>query len=342
MTNTFIKNDYENVICVTTGGNYFDVPSVQDLPASLTKNNSEVGKEASETQKCNVTKTDTEFRDEYFNSILNDDMRIKIINGIPTNFDYECLYCDYCGSSIGSLNKENEISNGYWRCWCCQKDMCNLCHSEINETIAAQNGAQNYHLRKDKIQTCLGISNEGNPHKMQKRSNENFALRCCDLCNEEIDITDKFRWSEDILNYNSKDICQKCSNTPNGMHHILLWKMQEIDMNKTLNSIWNNCEFGSMMDWIPIYKDDEYNMILINCNPNSPYHNEICLVACDDHGRSGYFTIKVDLNVLLEGMEMFYKEACCQLKESNEEDRIKYLSPIQVLMHSFNIPTYYG
>lgn len=343
--NTFIQNDYENIVCVTTGDNYFDVPSVPDVPEIFTNpistsNTLNTPNVHSPSKKCYITKTDDAFKKEYFESILKDDIRIKIINGIPTNFDYEDLYCDYCDSNIGSMNKDEEISNGYWRCWDCQIDMCNLCHSEINEEIANQNGAKNYHLRKDKIQACL--LNEENPHKLQKRTNTSFSMRGCDLCNESIGISDKFRWSEDPSKYDSKDICQKCSNTPNGMHHILLWKMQEVDTCKSLNEVWNNCEFGSIMDWIPIYKDDEYNMILVNRNPESKYYEDVCLMASDNHGRSGFFTIKIDLDELWRGMEVIYNEFCDKLKENNREDEISYLSPIQVVMESFNIPTYYG
>lgn len=326
--NTFIKNDYENNICVTKGGNYFDTPSTPEIPALL------VG---------NIKKTDNTFRNEYFESILNDEIRIKIINGVPTNFEYDALYCDYCDSPIGSANENEEISNGYWRCWDCQKDMCNLCHSEVNEDIAIKNGAQNYHLRKDRLQACLN-ENENEKHKVQKRCNMDLSIRCCDLCNSEIDLNDEVRWSEDVTNYNSKDVCQKCANTPNGMQYIFLWKMQQIHMANNLKLLWENCEFGSMMDWIPIYKDDEFNMILINCNPNSSSFKKIALAASDNHGRSGFFTIPHDIEIsnLLEGMEIEYSDVCSKLKTDGNESEIKYLSAIQLLMETFNMPTYYG
>lgn len=309
--NKFFMNDFSNHLYITVveNKNYFDTPTYNPtlmLPAQLIA-------------------TDNSFRDEYFESILQSDMRIKFINGICTHMDYRCLHCDYCNSNIGNFNKKNQ---GYWRCWDCQLDMCNLCYSNINGC--------DKQFGRDKRE-CI-------THKFQKRIN--VTAKRCNLCDNK--IWGNIRWSDNVSENvsdvgdvsDSKDVCEQCASKSSGMQYIYTWKLQQIETNRELLLSWENMQFGSMMDWIPICKDQECGLLLMNCNPESDLFERMCLATCNYYGAFGYFTVPSEytIQMLLNKMSETFDTACVKLKESAcEEDRNKFLSPIQTLMEFFNM-----
>ena len=53
-------------------------------------------------------------------------------------------------------------------------------------------------------------------------------------------------------------------------------------------------QFGSLLDWVPFYKDKEYNLILRNCNPDSDYFDKTCLAMLE---RDGYMYYTFDITI---------------------------------------------
>ena len=289
-----------------------------------------------------LSRVDSLFINRYFDEVMNGDIRVCIINGVPTHMDFSALFCDYCGGHIGESHKSRD--DCYWRCWDCQKDMCDLCHGEVDEAAALSNGAVNYALRRDALALCLdgnisissrGSSERPSVHKIQRRVNRSFDYRRCDIC-ENI-ISDDSRWGN-----KDKDVCKACSLTPDGLDFIENMGLWEF----TMKEVWDNTEFGSMMDWVPVYKDsgDGESMILMNCKSDSSLFGRICLSAGDDHGRYGFFTVDSSFKMsdLFEKMEAAYKIKCDELIQDDSQSQIEYVTPIQELMNSLGIPTYYG
>lgn len=256
---------------------------------------------------------------EYFGEIK--DSRIMMINGVPMDGDCSCLYCDYCNTSIEK--------DKYYYCYDCHLDMCSLCHSETSEEIATKNGAKNYHNRKDKLEKCH------NNHQLIKRDKSRMYATC-DICNEGIILGQSYFNTE--MDY---DMCLECSKTDEGQD-----KMKENNLQLSVPPCEMN-QFGSMLDWVPIVIDDEYNMILINLNPESSYHQKYALSSVDDHGRQGYYTIWKDttldelVNEINEILEEQKKEEEKTGKKRDVWDAV-YNMPIKIMMNNRHMPYHYG
>lgn len=308
MSEEFIANDEEGLILVTVDATeYFDVPKVDVvIPTAL---------------ESSLKWATPHFRNNYFRDLLDDNVRVKFINGYPVNLDFSALFCDYCQGNIGSS------PDGYWHCWDCHKDMCNLCKTEINEEIALQNGAKNYASRKDALLACLGQEGKVGTHFLQKRKTFSTYGKQCDVCQGYIDRFETCYTNAKL----NKDACLKCENSQAGQEKIVEWKLERYTTD--VNMYWKETQFGNMMDWIPVLYDEE-GFISINCNPHSDMYQRICLTTGDDHGRSGYFIARTTLlKEMLQEMEMAYTK----LKQDDE-----HLTPIQSLMYHLNMPIYYG
>ena len=77
--------------------------------------------------------------------------RIRFIDNVYTTF-MDCLYCDYCESSIGNYIENKPIK--FYKC-SCNADMCELCFEEKTEEIAIKNGAKNWETRKEALLKCF-------------------------------------------------------------------------------------------------------------------------------------------------------------------------------------------
>jgi hypothetical protein len=263
--------------------------------------------------------------DRYFTDILNSNCRIKLINGIPTNMDFTCLYCDYCGTSI---------EDKFYYCWICHKDMCNLCYGETDADIAQSNGAKNYELRREALDVCR-------KHNLQERS-ISLQICYCDICGASLSEGDL--WTNAKLgNYDRKDVCCECAETDEGKALISTDKLEKVHYD--LLQTWNYSNFGSLLDWIPIYRDVEYNMILINCNKNSSLVGTFALMSNDDHGRSGYYTLSKDWS--LEKIQESLREYHNNQAHDEHGNKLSgwdefYNLPIKRLMTQHNMEIHYG
>lgn len=256
----------------------------------------------------------------YFNDILNDNFRISVINGAHTSNDGPHHMCDYCETFI-----EKEFN--YYYCYDCHLDMCHLCFGETNKEISKLNGIEHWHKRAETLARCR-------EHDLRVRYFKELQYYC-DLCRK--DIYDIYRYSNcEEKDDNCEDLCQKCTETEMGKKFI-----EDNKLILTENIIECGYEFGSMLDWIPILRDDEYNLILYNCNPESELCNRLACVSSDNHGRMGFYTVKetIDLDELLDKLEEYYSEGEWKKLKGWEEF---YNYPIKRFMQSQNIPVHYG
>jgi len=273
-------------------------------------------------------------QNNYFEEII--DSRLRTINHTDLRLDYSYLNCDYCRTDI-----IDQKFPKYYYCIQCNLNMCNLCYSEINEEIAIKNGAQNYHLRKDKLNHCQ------QNHKLVKKrifyeslfskfNSEDDPYDCnyCNIC--KIDIQDNFRF------YNKKtevDCCLKCFNTLEGKNFVIENNLKLCKNN--FDVPYNYTFFGSLYDWYPIYTElDDEAMILFNYNKYSDYCGRFATCVYDSHGRCGYYTLPIEYNLkkIKEVIESYGKD-----NEKNEDENnydAKY--PIQKLMESLGFETDFG
>jgi len=272
LTDEFIENDDDYLINVRVPKKYSQVPQFSH----------------SLGEKYHIMTFDD--INDYFTQILsNQSMRITFVNGIEMSNSMS-YYCDYCGA---------DIEDDYYYCYNCHNDMCRLCFSETSQEIATANGAQNYENRKDQLEICR------NKHKLVSRKNANAAI--CNLCNENTDHDDLLIKTE--KRYHNKvddyDLCLKCSETEQGQNIIKEKNLQLIDNLLSCHV----CDFGSFLDWVPLLRDDTYNMILCNLNPESPYHMKYAISSVDDHGRTGYYTIteQTTIETLITEIEMIIR-----------------------------------
>ncbi len=280
----YIGNDSENnMINVKLPNGYIDIPEFRDIP-SHKKVDYVIG---------------------YFNDILNDCLRISMINGMSSSYNGANYKCDYCETII-------EKGSNYFYCYDCYLDMCNLCFSETNEENRTSSRCREHNLK----------------------TRYSWELYYCDIC--DVNIYDTYRYSNCEEKEYCEDLCQKCSETEEGKKFI-----EDNKLILTENIIDGGSDFGSMLDWIPILRDDEYNLILYNCNPESELCKRLACVSSDNHERMGFYTVKetLSLNELLDKLEEYYSEVEWKKLKGWEEF---YNYPIKRFMQSQNMSVYYG
>lgn len=271
-----------------------------------------------------ISKMDEKDIIDYFISCQKEYERLQMFNGMILE-NYDCLFCDFCQTNI-------QLGNEYYYCYHCYSDMCKLCYEETSEEIADQNGAKNYHLRKDKLDECRS-SNLFSVRKLPK-------LRSCDICKSNIDEY-KGRFFE-----GDYDICYDCYEKDKSVIESKNMNFTKLESEREKYPFYYT-DIGSMLYWIPIIQDTKDCRILINLNPDDKNYQKVCLQSCDDGDRIGYFILydkKYDLDYILKMIKEItdkgtYKDDEGNLKELCSEE---YSSPIQILMMNLNIPVYYG
>lgn len=248
---------------------------------------------------------------EYYDDLFS--CRLSNINGTQFSFcDIETVFCDYC---------KNEItSETYYYCYDCHYDMCNMCYEETNEEIALKNGAKNYHLRKEYLNKCQQF------HEVETRRYICAGLHFCDGCDKI--TTDNYSNKDRNLEY-----CLDCVNND---------LIEKFDLAKKIYDFSNyseeNNHFGSILNWVPLYGDKDDNLILMNLNEKSKYFKRIVLRSCDNHGRYGYFTIKLSLIETIKKIQDFVESTDLTLENWDAF----YNSSIKKLMVEQNCPIHYG
>ena len=154
----------------------------------------------------------------------------------------------------------------------------------------------------------------------------------CDICTETIrDIKWYCERPYEGYDYEYGEVCLKCKSKSESDCLVL--------SNKQSHTVsdFDFFGFGSIFDWIPIIKDNEYNMILLNCNPDSKQYGKVGLVSCDDHGRFGYEYVDEKLEDVLIKLKGYKNKF-----EGDNSWNEFYDYPIKQYMCENNMQIHYG
>lgn len=209
----------------------------------------------------NYTKTTKNDIINYFTMILETDKYIPIINDMFSEYYYHQYgyvkqlvsinkYCDYCGCY------DRGLSTG--TCILCNKNMCLSCFKTKNCQISDENityyfldDAQTQHMFEN-IEHC----------------DVNISINC-NCCLKNINVPNVDVYSSKIIDI---DVCAECANTCNG--EIIIKECNMVE-NKTLFLKFGN--FGSFVDWVPIYINPNNEYILLCMNHDNDNFNELAL-----------------------------------------------------------------
>jgi hypothetical protein len=270
---------------------------------------------------------------------IDNDLRITVTNDINLSLNYNTISysCDYCKDII--------IKNWFY-CFHCHKDMCNLCYSEVNEEIAIKNGAHYYKEREKQLNLCRSNN------LLIPRDIYMSIKKYCDICKKNLKYN-QYIYNKYIDYQTPYDICEDCHSNKEFVKEIIK-NDAELKL-YNYKYIFDYSNLNSLLYWIPIIKDTNNNMILINLNPEDINYKKICLVSCDNHGRSGYYLLnKLDdfdnfenINMTIEAILLELNNLIEQNKYNSDDDidvnsNNHYKFPIHYLMRKYNMQIYYG
>lgn len=238
---------------------------------------------------------------DYYNS-LTDGMRICKING--QNFmspEDACYSCDYCNILI-------DTENSRYICNDCHLDMCHMCFEERTEEDAIKNGAQNYHLRKEKLNRC---------------QNEHPLL---EIKPDELENLNIF----EITNFGDMG------------DWVPIYQLQRPTKTEIIEFCKNN-DIDVDEDRVRDDTDDgEYIFVHQNLNRDSDNYQKFALSTTDDHGRFGIYSIDSikSFNGLKKNIEKHYKEMLEHAVEGGWD--AYYNNVIVLLMDEFGYMYHFG
>lgn len=267
------------------------------------------------------TETDIE---EYWEAVKSDNIRVSRVNGTPIVESFMYMVCDYCKTQPENPELDPNDHPIYY-CYNCCTDMCYLCHEELVLGKGTP-GSRNYKERAAKLSKCKD-------HHLVRRNLFCVQSLQCEKCDKELS-NDVEVYSRRIEN---KDYCISCVETNPDLineHALVRWKRINLDD-------W--FEYGSMMDWVPVLRDANYDWILYNYNRDSKYCGTFALMANDNHGRCGFFRW---IDPVPKSLDEAVIAICAAIgsrieDEDLDEDEVKEM-PIQILMQCLGMPTYYG
>lgn len=174
-------------------------------------------------------------------------------------------------------------------------------------------------------------------------------LDMCELCFTET--------SEEIaISNGAKNYAKRAEKLQRCQKHLHLRRIEipnrsniEKLSRKELEKYWENMDYGSIRDWLPIYRIEEEGMDLlcVNRNERSPYFNRVSLCGSDDHGRCGIFVIPDvsydNLDEILTKLEFYHLNPPKNEDGNDLEgwDRYENL-PIKRLMSDYNMQIHFG
>lgn len=191
----------------------------------------------------------------YFEKLQSGEIKMYSINGII--YGARNIICDICCGNIIS-----DFDNYYIYCFDCKSNICKKCFtnndSEYDECEHIKHVERAYYISDEYV---------------------------CDLCYKNDDeFYSKVISDKDFISVN---ICENCSETPNGQYFIFLFNLIKI------KQIKNDPLIGNIYDWLPIFKTyDGY--LLINTNEKSEYYNQLATICL--HNNLYYFHSYHDLN----------------------------------------------
>jgi hypothetical protein len=289
---------------------------------------------------------------EYYNDIINREYRIRAFNGVVINAINDSYYCDYCKTKIKDIKD-------YYYCYHCSNDMCKLCYEEVDEETAIKNGAKNFAKRAETLNECR--SHGCLKHRSLYMNGP--YVKVCDICELGINMDYYSRPDDETDTY---DICIHCYNSDreNSKQEVEEHNMTLVKVDLDINKLpFMQSGFNSMMYWLPIVKDEDYNRILMNLNPDDENYRKIAFQSWDDHSRVGFgfvfdpqYTLEKVLTILKDIIDKGSYEYTELRLFKNEEGQVytkpvtktaevgtrHHSSPIQILMQNLNLRVYFG
>jgi hypothetical protein len=95
------------------------------------------------------------------------------------------------------------------------------------------------------------------------------------------------------------DICSNCAKTEQGEYLTKIYGMTEYPH----ALITFNYEFGSVLDWVPIYSDNENNYITVCLNPDNQMYQNVSIVHKNNRGNYEHTIMNKSLNEITENVE---------------------------------------
>ena len=189
-----------------------------------------------------LVKTTKEDIIEYNNAISNSEFNVQYINGVNMTPSNHILY--NCDYCMQEID-----SSGRYYCMECKKDMCMSCFER---------------------EFC-----DGHPIVSRKpvEFRENFDIKCCD-CNKIVNTKFYFSCQEQIETY----YCDDCID-----EETLSLRFPSINVQKHRSYLHaDNCNFGSMFDWVPIFKKCTSEMLILyntNTDQFAIYDKDINIIS---------------------------------------------------------------
>lgn len=204
-----------------------------------------------------------------------------------------------------TINKDDSYlkDESYYYCSTCQNAMCPLCYTETNYHIAFQHkvNMKQFEKRLPRVLDCI------ENHDMIYISADSIITPCkCNLCNTTINIFSNNKISESLNIYgfsknviqwysnrsNDYDICMNCSLNTDGKVVIQKNNLKIINY----KPICDLLDFGSILDWIPVYVSNSSDFILYNLNTESHHYKR--MAYC--HNNNGFHISYMDENISLD------------------------------------------
>lgn len=203
------------------------------------------------------------------------EMIIDSINGFQLCKYVLYMKCDYCKSvikrltvrgiqigNVGTDKHKNEYP--FYYCYDCNKSMCIQCFDKVTSC----KNIESINLNKP-----INAKYKCKKHMLAHRNLYASLALACDSCDVSL--------NRHVNIYSNReqdtDYCISCVDrdpTLISNFDLALWKHIDIDD-------W--CEFGSIMDWIPISRDND-TVKLFNYNKDSKYCGTYAIAARDNNG----------------------------------------------------------
>jgi len=129
-----------------------------------------------------------------------------------------------------------------------------------------------------------------------------FENKQCDMCREY--VYESYYHSNNWIDPTNNeiiydfDICLACNIIyPSIIHNSNAYLINN-----------NNIGLENFLQWIPLYKDDEFNGLLYNCNKNSTNYGKYAIWVCDNNERIGINIINNNIQSIKNEVEQYYIE----------------------------------
>lgn len=242
---------------------------------------------------------------------------VVCINGVPTNpACVDNIACTLCRRSV-----VNKYCRDYYYCYTSHNYICKKCW-ECNAIC---------NCGEDVVSTAH--------HSSMVHREALFREVCCDNCHKCITSSTLVCITDKSKKYAPMILCTNC------LHYDEAFFVKSIHMYRQytnpLITYYEEMDFGSMLDWVPVLHDKAGCMVLVNVNCMSKLHSQVCLACPDAAGRYGYFTL--DKHVSLGNVVSILLALTSQKKWKKCKKNHRFPNyPIKKLMQNQGMPTDYS